>query len=84
MADQIKIEGCDDRRGRDGLLKCLKQFECETVICILKSGEGCCRQEGMVCDVNKKCGLITLLDDDDKIFIPIDAIAAIIKKKCCN
>lgn len=88
MAEEIQVRsescGCGDC-----LIDLLEDFECETIICVLKSGGTCedcfccCKQEGMVCDVNKKCGLLTLLDDNNKIFIPVEAIAAVIKKNCC-
>ncbi|MGM0501930.1 MAG: hypothetical protein ACQERJ_05340 [Bacillota bacterium] len=88
MAEGVEVQGRDCGCG-NGILDCLEQFECETVICVLKSGGACddcfccCKQEGMVCDVNRKCGILTLLDDENKIFIPVDAIAAVIKKSCC-
>lgn len=83
---QVRNESCGCG---DGILDILEDFECETVTIILKSGGSCeecfccCKQEGMVCDVNRKCEIVTLLEDENKVYIPVDAIAAVIKKNCC-
>ncbi|MGM0368934.1 MAG: hypothetical protein ACQEP9_00785 [Bacillota bacterium] len=90
MADEIQRHDDCDKRGFDSLLDCLEKFDCKRVVIVVKAGGSCgdgfccCRQEGLVCDVNRECGLVILLDDEDnKIFIPVDAIAAVIKEKCC-
>ncbi len=41
----------------------------------------CCKYEGILCKVNPS--YIVLIDCHKKIFIPVDAIAAIIDKDCC-
>ncbi len=50
-----------------------------------KSGQGrpfcCCKHTGILCNVT--CKYIILIGHHKKIFIPIDAIAAVIKDDCC-
>jgi hypothetical protein len=90
MAEEVQRHDDFDKRGFDCLLDCLEKFDCKRVTIILKAGGSCddcfccCRQEGLVCDVKRECGLVILLDDEDnKLFIPVYAIASIIKEDCC-
>ncbi|TDX51283.1 hypothetical protein [Orenia marismortui] len=55
----------------------------EEVVVIVKSGgacdgvDCCCAWEGLLCSVGRD--FIFLIDDGERIFIPVDAIAAIIE-----
>ena len=88
MEEEVQVRGESCGCG-NGILDILEDCECETVTIVLKSGGACedcfccCKQEGMVCDVDRKCGIVTLLEDENKVYIPVDAIAAVIKKNCC-
>ncbi|KXS40634.1 MULTISPECIES: hypothetical protein [unclassified Candidatus Frackibacter] len=44
---------------------------------IITAGQGCCLQEGILCQVG--LDFITLIDGDERIEIPFDAIAAVRK-----
>ncbi len=91
MSDEIQRRD----RGDDflGLLKSL-EADVEEVIVVVKSGGSCnsggqsqgrpfccCKHTGILCNVT--CKYIVLIGHHKKIFIPIDAIAAVIKKDCC-
>ncbi|SJZ97234.1 hypothetical protein [Selenihalanaerobacter shriftii] len=44
---------------------------------IITAGEGCCLQEGILCRIG--LDYITLIDDDVRVEIPFDSIAAVRK-----
>jgi len=91
MSDEIEIKDC-----RDGLLDVLESLELDAdkITVVVKSGGSCnsggqgrggsfccCKHTGILCNVTKN--YIVLIGRHKKIFIPINAIAAIIKEDCC-
>lgn len=72
------------------LVNLLEEFKCELVKVIIKSGglcnkgNCCCLQQGYLCKFNPNLLLLVKPEEKAKIYIPVDAVAAIRVVDKCN
>ena len=72
------------------LVNLLEEFKCELVKVIIKSGGGCnngnccCVQQGFLCKFNPELMLLVKPEEKTKVYIPLDAVAAISVVDKCN